>query len=146
MPDTQQEAQPLVLACALTGDNLAARGEVVRPLIASHQKVQELEDGYAFQFPGEPEWIQKVVSFVAEERACCPFFTFELHYEPNLGPIWLRLRGSAEIKALLRDQWLTQLSTSGLECSRVTQDQEQSVRSVGRVSRPTKQVLNGGQE
>ena len=108
MPDTgtQQEAQPVALACLLTGKDLEARGEVVRPLMASYQKLQELEDGYAFQFPGEPEWIQGVVSFVAEERQCCPFFTFELQYEPNLGPIWLRLRGSSEIKALLRDQWL----------------------------------------
>jgi hypothetical protein len=107
LPDTQQEAQPVVLACSLTGEDLAARGEVVRPLMASYQKLQELEDGYAFQFPGESAWIQRVVSFIAEERQCCSFFTFELQYEPNLGPIWLRLRGSAEIKALLRDQWLT---------------------------------------
>ena len=107
MPETQQETVPL--ACLLTGKDLEARSEVVQPLMASYQKLQELEDGYAFQFPGGPEWIQKLVSFVAEERECCPFFTFELHYEPNLGPIWLRLRGSAEIKALLRDQWLTQL-------------------------------------
>jgi len=109
MPDTQQEAGGVALACLLTGEDLAARGEVVRPLMASYQQVQELEDGYAFQFPGESEWIQRVVRFVAEERACCPFFTFELHFEPNLGPIWLRLRGSAEIKDMLRDQWLTQL-------------------------------------
>ena len=109
MPDTQQEAEAIPLACLLTGEDLKARSEVVRPLIASYQKVQELEDGYAFQFPGEPEWIQRVVTFIAEERACCPFFTFELQYVPNLGPIWLRLRGSADIKAILRDEWLTQL-------------------------------------
>ena len=109
MPDTQQEAEFVPLACWLTGEDLAARGEVVRPLMASYQQLQELEDGYAFQFPGESEWIQRVMTFVAEERECCPFFTFELQYEPNLGPIWLRLRGSAEIKAMLRDQWLTQL-------------------------------------
>jgi hypothetical protein len=107
MPDVQQEARPLVLACSLTGEDLAARGEVVQPLMASYQKLQELEDGYAFQFPGEPAWIQRLVEFIAEERQCCPFFTFELQFEPDLGPIWLRLRGSAEIKALLHDQWLT---------------------------------------
>jgi hypothetical protein len=109
MPDTQQEAEAVPLACLLTGEDLAARGEVVRPLIASYQKVQELEDGYAFQFPGDSEWIERVVTFIDEERVCCPFFTFELQYEPNLGPIWLRLRGSAEIKTSLRDGWLTQL-------------------------------------
>ena len=107
--DLQVEAQAVPLACLLTGEDLKARGEVVQPLIASYQQLQELEDGYAFQFPGDPEWIQRVVSFVTEERQCCPFFSFELQFEPNLGPIWLRLRGSADIKALLRDQWLPQL-------------------------------------
>ena len=107
--NTQEEAQSVPLACLLTGDDLKARGEVVQPLIASRQQLLELKDGYAFQFPGEPVWIERVVSFVTEERQCCPFFTFELQFEPNLGPIWLRLRGSAEIKALLRDQWLPQL-------------------------------------
>jgi hypothetical protein len=43
------------------------------------------------------------------KKRCFLFFTFELHFEPNLGPIWLRQCGSAEIKALLRDLWLTQL-------------------------------------
>ncbi len=109
MPGTHQEEEIVPLACLLTGEDLAARGEIVRPLIASYQKLHELEDGYAFQFPGETEWIQRVVSFIDEERKCCPFFTFELQFEPGLGPLWLRLRGSAEIKALLRDQWLTQI-------------------------------------
>jgi hypothetical protein len=109
IPDIHQEAEAVPLACLLTGEDLAARGEVVRPLMASYQQVQELEDGYAFQFPGEAEWIQRVMTFVTEERECCPFFTIELHYEPNLGPIWLRLRGSAEIKVILHDEWLTQL-------------------------------------
>jgi hypothetical protein len=109
MSHTQQEEEIIPLACLLTGEDLAARGEVVRPLITSYQQLKELEDGYAFQFPGESEWIQRIVSFIDEERKCCPFFTFELQFEPNMGPIWLRLRGSAEIKDILRDQWLTQL-------------------------------------
>ncbi len=108
MTHTQREEETIPLACLLTGEDLAARDEAVRPLIASYQKLHELEDGYAFQFPGESEWIQKIISFIDEERKCCPFFTFELQFEPNMGPIWLRLRGSEEIKALLRDQWLKQ--------------------------------------
>ncbi len=85
MPDVQQEAQPLILACSLTGEDLAARGEVVRPLMASYQQMQELEDGYAFQFPGEPTWIQRLVEFVAEERQCCPFFTFDCNMSQTWG-------------------------------------------------------------
>lgn len=109
MSDTQRKIEATALACLLTGKDRAARGEAVQSLMASRLQVRELEDGYAFQFPGEPEWIQRAVTFIAEERVCCPFFTFELHYEPELGPIWVHLRGSAEIKALLRDQWLMKL-------------------------------------
>ncbi len=109
MPDTQQEAQPLVLACSLTGNDLAARGEIVRPLMASYQKMQELEDGYAFQFPGEPAWISKAGRVHCRRKAVLPLLYLRTALRADLGPIWLRLRGSAEIKALLRDQWLTQL-------------------------------------
>ncbi|HXX78837.1 MAG TPA: hypothetical protein VEI53_10115 [Ktedonobacteraceae bacterium] len=47
MPDIQQGEETAPLACLLTGGELAARGEIVRPLIASYQQLQELEDGYA---------------------------------------------------------------------------------------------------
>jgi hypothetical protein len=42
-----------------------------------------------------------MLAFIAVEKECCPFFTFELALEPNDGPVWLRLRGSAEIKAFV---------------------------------------------
>jgi hypothetical protein len=52
MLDTQQEEGGVALTCLLTGEDLATRGKVVRPLMASYQKLQEFEDGYAFQFQG----------------------------------------------------------------------------------------------
>ena len=32
------------------------------------------------------------------QRACCPFFTFALVFEPQQGPLWLHLRGPAGTK------------------------------------------------
>ncbi len=42
-----------------------------------------------------------MLDFVAVERRCRPFFTFEVVFEPHDEPLWLRLRGSSAIKAFL---------------------------------------------
>ena len=54
----------------------------------------KLEDSYEFVFPGNTEWVGKLVDFLSPERICCPFFAFELIFEPDLGSIWLRVRGA----------------------------------------------------
>ena len=41
MLETQKEAEAVALACLLTGVDLVARGEVVRPLLASYQQLRE---------------------------------------------------------------------------------------------------------
>jgi len=53
----------------------------------------ELDDGYAFAFPGSAEWANRLVEMINAERACCPFFAFELAVEPGGGQIVLRVRG-----------------------------------------------------
>ncbi|MEA2526806.1 MAG: hypothetical protein QOF73_4033 [Thermomicrobiales bacterium] len=84
---------------------MAARGEVLaRELFPGVEAVEELANGYAYRFPGDESRATNVLDFVAAERRCCPFFTFELIFLPHGGPIWLRLRGSEAIKAFVRDQ------------------------------------------
>lgn len=63
-------------------------------------EVQELSDGYAFRF-GAEQYAQ-VTAFIANERLCCPFFTFTLEVTPTQGPLWLRMSGSEEIKGFLK--------------------------------------------
>jgi hypothetical protein len=67
--------------------------------------MKELEDGYEFVFPGGEEWIKRLACFVAEERECCRFFAFELLFEPELGPVSLRMRGPAGTKEFLAGQF-----------------------------------------
>jgi hypothetical protein len=43
-------------------------------------------------FAGGAEWAEKLVGFVISERECCPFFSFEVLFEPGGGPISLRVR------------------------------------------------------
>ena len=89
----------LPIACNLSEAEQAAREEeLATELFGNCLEVVELPDGYAFRFAGEQEWIAKLVEFIGFERKCCPFFTFELAFEPEEGPVWLRVKGSEEVK------------------------------------------------
>ncbi len=92
-------ANELPIACNLSDPEQAARREeVTQNLFKGVQQVKELADGYAYRFPGNEAWAARLIEFVLAERTCCPFFTFELVFEPNLGPIWLYLRGGQGVK------------------------------------------------
>jgi len=81
-----REKSALPVACKLTGPEGAGRRlEVSEALSGDVLRADELEDGYAFGFPGSAEWARKLVDFVNFERACCPFFAFELAFEPDGG-------------------------------------------------------------
>ncbi len=60
------------------------------------QEIQELSDGYAFRFA--PDDYSQVVAFIANERLCCPFFTFVLEVPSAQQPLWLRITGQAGVK------------------------------------------------
>lgn len=67
--------------------------------------VAELRDGYAFQVPGERDWLNLVSELMIAERECCPFLTFQLTAEPKMGRVTVAISGpdgSKEfVKALL---------------------------------------------
>jgi mercuric ion transport protein len=52
---------------------------------------QDLRNGYAFRFDAAE--LETLSRFIANERKCCPFMTFELEIAPASGPIWLRMTG-----------------------------------------------------
>ena len=91
------------LACTLTGSEQVTRGEEVGDLFKDVLEVNELADGYALRFPGSDGWANKLVQFITFERGCCPFFTFELAFEPKQGPIWLHVRGPEGVKAIIEN-------------------------------------------
>ena len=97
--------QEASLACSLTSSELAARATTVDDLFAAALEFEELDDGYALKIPSGSPWPERALSFVQEERSCCQFFTFELIFSPNLGPIWLSIRGPEGVKAIV-GEWL----------------------------------------
>ena len=101
------KAQPgtqMPIACNLTGTGqMEQRQKEIMGMLKAVQQVQELEDGYAFSFPASSQLASELLSFILSERECCPFFTFELIFEPAEGPIWLRLRGPDGVKDFVRE-------------------------------------------
>ena len=102
-PGTGKEAKRgLPLACNLSEPEMVKRRqELAGEVFGGLQRLDELEDGYAFGFPGSEEWATRLLRFVNTERVCCPFFVFELVFEPERGPILLRVRGPEGAKAFI---------------------------------------------
>jgi len=101
--DTLNAGSALPIACSLPDADQAARREQnVLLLFNAVQQTQELADGYAFQFASDSATVTHLTEFISAERECCPFFTFELIFEPNCGPLWLRLRGGAGVKEFIQ--------------------------------------------
>lgn len=60
---------------------------------------KSLRDGYAYRFDADA--FDELTRWIANERRCCPFLTFELELTPDNGPIWVRLTGTDGTRAFL---------------------------------------------
>ena len=99
------------IACLLSEREAAIRGEeLARGLFTAVEEVAELPDGYGYRFSSESSQLEPLLEFIAAERRCCPFLTFELAFEPHGGPLWLRLRGSPQVKAFIAEAFNTRIS------------------------------------
>jgi hypothetical protein len=67
-------------------------------------EIKELENGYGFRLPPETPMLHKAAQFIANERLCCPFFTFTLVVGEQL---WLELSGTQDVKALIKSDILS---------------------------------------
>jgi hypothetical protein len=94
------------IACDLTAIKIEVRSthvESARQLLnRGAQEVQELPDGFAFRYAADQ--YAQVTQFIANERLCCPFFSFVLEVMPANGPIWLRITGAEGVKDFLQSE------------------------------------------
>ncbi len=91
------------IACCLTSAELR-EGEAT--LLAQFRsaviETEELPDGYAFRVPGDGKWIAIMAEMIVAERECCPFLTFELVAQPNMGPVIVRVTGPSGGKEFVK--------------------------------------------
>jgi hypothetical protein len=91
------------LACGLNAtDQVRSRRALIKELQDAIQETRELPIGYVLRFPGDERWCQQLVDFIAFERACCPFLSFELKFAAFGGPIWLQVVGPPGAKDFIR--------------------------------------------
>ncbi len=103
--------QDEVIACLLSEREAAIRSEeLAGGLFTAVEEVGELPDGYAYRFSSDGSQLEPLLEFIAAERCCCPFLTFELAFEPHGGPLWLRMRGSPRVKAFIADAFNTRVA------------------------------------
>lgn len=96
-----------VIACdmsALTDEIRAEHITRTGRLFASTIKMDELPNGYAFHLPPDQDTLSDAAKFIANERLCCPFLSFELAVNADQ-TLWLRLLGNEEIKAFIHAEF-----------------------------------------
>ena len=89
------------IACqmnALSVTERLRRAELLAELRKVTRAVQELADGFAFEFVAGAETWKSAAEFVMLERRCCPFLSFSLGAESEDGPMWVRITGRDGVK------------------------------------------------
>src|SRR5215831_11666802 len=90
------------VSCKLTPPELQQRKEsMITRLRLQVTDKQELDNGYAFKFPGDDRTIDELVEFIKTERECCGFFTFSLSVSGDQSEAWLTLTGPAGAKEFI---------------------------------------------
>ena len=93
----------LPIACNLNDAEFRERrADLLRTFQGALLETRELDDGYAYQFPSDPDWISQMAQLITFERACCPFLRFNLRVEPDNGPLWLELTGPPGTREFLQ--------------------------------------------
>jgi hypothetical protein len=101
-PSVPNAASAPPLACTLPQGQRAGRSADLESLVQRCTEMRELPDGFAFRFPNDPLLAGQVLEFVLQERRCCPFFEFEIAFEPGDAPFRLEVRGPDGVKEFVR--------------------------------------------
>jgi len=92
-------------ACDVSGLTSAERTRHFDQLGPQLRKLKtgarELSDGYEFRFPSDAKTFAMLSEWSEQERRCCPFFDISLRFEPEHGPLWLRLTGRPGTKQFI---------------------------------------------
>jgi hypothetical protein len=90
---------------ALTAEQRQRHQELGRALCSSLLGVQELADGYEFEFVPDRSNFQALAEITPLEHACCPFFNISIRLEREGGKLWWRLTGTDGVKTFIRAEF-----------------------------------------
>lgn len=93
----------LPVACSLTDSELQERRRgILQKVRNAVVEVRELENGYAYSFPANADWLFEMAKLIDLERQCCRFMQFCVTVEPANGPIWLQMTGPTGTKEFIK--------------------------------------------
>jgi hypothetical protein len=108
VPAQQQATSlPRGFACNINGipsEKRAHYRQLVEALTHAITERREVPDGYSFRVDNEHLTTEQLVEWVDLGRQCCPFFGFEILWEPENGPVWLLLKGPQGGKDFILDE------------------------------------------
>jgi hypothetical protein len=90
---------------ALTSEQRRRQQELGKILGSSVLGIQELPDGFEFEFPSNPANYQALTEFTPLERACCPFFDISIRLEREGGKLWWQLTGREGVKQFIHAEF-----------------------------------------
>jgi hypothetical protein len=102
---TRPETPFLCERTALTAEQRKRQQELSQILGSSVLGIQELPDGFEFQFPSDPSNYRALTEFTPLERVCCPFFDIGIRLEPEDGKLSWRLTGREGVKQIIRAEF-----------------------------------------
>jgi hypothetical protein len=73
---------------------------------------EELDDGYSFRIPGGKDWFALAVDLITAEHECCPFLTFQLTAESQMGALTIRITGPEGAKEFLKSVFVDQVPSA----------------------------------
>jgi len=102
-PPMKQDSGDTPIACGLSDPELRKReATLLAQFRSAVTRTEELGDGYVFHVPGDKKRMAIVLKLIVAERECCPFLTFELTAQPNMGPLSVRVTGPDGTKDFLK--------------------------------------------
>jgi hypothetical protein len=101
----KQESPFFCNRTALTAEQRQHQQGLGKTLRSALLGVQELADGYEFEFARDHANYQALVEFTPMELACCPFFDVSIRLEREGGKLWWRLTGREGVKPFIRAEF-----------------------------------------
>jgi hypothetical protein len=97
--------RPSELSCRLTKPKLTIRRlTILKEIRGASRETRELPDGFALLLPATEEWKAKLQKFVAFEKQCCGFLSFEIREQDSGGSLWLYVSGPEGAKEFVRTE------------------------------------------
>ncbi len=106
--------QALALVCNLPIDAQAVRRVDVFAVLALALNARSLADGVEFSFPNTDDVASSIFDLVIAERNCCPQFDYEILFEPDHGPLHLRVKACAELVKPLKTLYIGLAGQAGV--------------------------------